>query len=70
MLADVQPMREATAEQLGDQREQPESQSGREALVPPGTLHEVSVTTSGVEFKRLRSQAHGPVNVRGAEGNS
>ena len=58
--ADVEPVREAAAGQLGDQREQREGQSGREALVPPRTLHELSVPTSGVEFKRLPSKPLGP----------
>jgi hypothetical protein len=43
MAPEVEPVREAAAGQLRDEREQREGESRREPLVPPGTLHALSV---------------------------
>ena len=43
MAADVEPVREAAAGELRDEREQRKRESRRDALVPPGPVHAHSV---------------------------
>jgi hypothetical protein len=51
---DVQPVREAAAEELGDKSKQRKRETGAEALVTASALHEVSLHPGRVRFKLHR----------------
>ena len=57
--AHVEPVRQASANELGDEREQREGQRREDPVVPPGPLHAISVPQAARANKRVELPEQG-----------